>query len=53
MAQLLDQSRMKYERKLQVIGELNDPSGRPWSEVKLGNAGTTGYVFKRLLTSCK
>ena len=39
--------------RVQVIGELNDPSGRPWSEVKFGNAGTTGYVFKRLLTSCK
>ena len=39
--------------RVQVIGELNDPSGRLWSEVKFGNAGTTGYVFKRLLTSCK
>ena len=39
--------------RVQVIGELNDPSGRPWSEVEFGNAGTTGYVFKSLLTSCK
>ena len=39
--------------RVQVIGELNDPSGRAWSEVKFGNAGTSGYVFKRLLTSCK
>lgn len=39
--------------RVQVIGELNDPSGRPWSEVMFGNAGTTGYVFKHLLTSCK
>ncbi len=39
--------------RVQVIGELNDPSGRPWSEVKFGNAGTKGYVLKRLLTSCK
>ena len=39
--------------RVQVIGELYDPSGRAWSEVKFGNAGTSGYVFKRLLTSCK
>ena len=39
--------------RVQVIGELNDPSGRPWSEVRFGSAGSTGYVFKSLLTSCK
>ena len=39
--------------RVQVIGELNDPSGRPWSEVSFGSAGSTGYVFKKLLTSCK
>ena len=39
--------------RVQVIGELNDSSGRPWSEVRFGNAGSTGYVFKRLLTSCE
>ena len=39
--------------RVQIIGELNDPSGRAWSEVKFGNAGMSGYVFKRLLTSCK
>ena len=39
--------------RVQVIGELNDPAGRPWSEVKFGSAGATGYVFKNLLTSCK
>ena len=39
--------------RVQVIGELNEPSGRPWSEVSFGSAGSTGYVFKKLLTSCK
>ena len=39
--------------RVQVIGELDDPSGRPWSEVRFGSAGSTGYVFKSLLTSCK
>ena len=39
--------------RVQVIGELNDPSGRQWSEVRFGNAGSTGYVFKSLLRSCK
>ena len=39
--------------RVQVIGELNDPSGRPWSEVSFGSAGSTGYVFKKLLTSCE
>lgn len=39
--------------RVQVIGELNDSSGRPWSEVSFGSAGTTGYVFKKLLTSCQ
>ena len=39
--------------RVQVIGELNDPSGRAWSEVRFGNADSTGYVFKKLLTSCK
>ena len=39
--------------RVQVIGELNDSSGRPWSEVIFGNAGSTGYVFKSLLTSCE
>ena len=39
--------------RVQVIGELNDSSGRQWSEVSFGSAGTTGYVFKKLLTSCQ
>jgi len=39
--------------RVKIIGELNDPSGRPWSEVSFGNSGTTGYVFKSLLTSCE
>ena len=39
--------------RVKVIGELNDPSGRPWSEVRFGSAGSTGYVFKSLLTSCE
>ena len=39
--------------RVKIIGELNDPSGRPWSEVSFGNSGTTGYVFKSLLTYCE
>jgi len=39
--------------RVKVIGELNDPSGRPWSEVSFGTSGSTGYVFKSLLTSCQ
>ena len=39
--------------RVKVIGELNDPAGRKWSEVSFGNAGTSGYVFKSLLTSCE
>ena len=39
--------------RVKVIGELNDPAGRPWSEVSFGTAATTGYVFKSLLTSCQ
>ena len=36
--------------RVKVIGELNDPAGRPWSEVSFGTAATTGYIFKSLLT---